>query len=307
MSIDEFWSIVGQAHAGAPSNMEEKCRLLAAELRRWPCEEIVSFGNHFSDLFFRAYSWELWAVAYMIKKGGCSDDSFMDFRATLISLGREAYEAGLRDADSLAQFDIDPAWATYEGYQYVASRVYEAKCGANLYAQRKAQGTRHPQKPTGRDWQDWDLHERYPRVAAKYGWEKRDGSAGKKAHEKFLAHMEKGRQLAQLLLDAGIIPSCGLIPPPRIVAPVLRSGCSPWESGAAKRVLVKVQKWDPFDLDEGHYWIAARNLREPSPNALANRPDLAGTKIEVDTNASAANTWAEWVESLKSRGYPIAD
>src|SRR6266481_2140878 len=103
MSIDEFWSIIGRVHAGAPSNMDEKCRLLAAELQRLSCEEILSFGNHFRDLFFEAYNWELWAAAFMINKG-CSDDSFMDFRATLISLGRDVYEAGLRDADSLAEF-----------------------------------------------------------------------------------------------------------------------------------------------------------------------------------------------------------
>jgi hypothetical protein len=107
--------------------------------------------------------------------------------------------------------------------------------------------------------------------------------------------MQKGQKLAQLLLDAGIVLSCGLIPPPRIVAQVLRSGRSPFDSAT-------VQTWERFDLDEGHYWIAARNLRESSSapthrrsydwdkgtEALAKRPDLAGVKIDVDTSASSA-------------------
>ena len=125
--------------------------------------------------------------------------------------------------------------------------------------------------------------------------------------------MEKGQKLAHLLLDAGIVPSCGLIPPPRIVAQVLRSGCSPCDSAT-------LQTWEPFDLDEGHYGIAARNLRESSApthrrsydwdkgtESLVTRPDLAGVKIDVDTGASSASTWSEWVESLKSRGYLIAN
>jgi len=252
MNIDMFWSLVERVHARAPDDMKEKCRLLADELRSLSCEELLSFDEHFRDLFFEAYNWELWAAAYLMKRGGCSNDSFMDFRSTLISLGRAAYETALRDVDSLADFNIDPAWATYEGYQYVAPKVYEEK-GCPPHGQlREARPEKpHPKKPTGRDWEDWDLHERYPRLAAKYGWEKQDWSKQKEAHAKFLDHMAKGRQLAQLMLDAGIIPSCGLIPLPRIAREILHSGRSPFPAAT-------VQTWHPFTLDEGHYWIAAR-------------------------------------------------
>lgn len=296
MSIDTFWLLVERVHAGAPDDMKEKCRLLAAELRSLPCEEIVSFEEHFRDLFYQAYDYEIWAAACIIN-GGCGDDSFMDFRSTLISLGRDPYETALRDVDSLAEFNIDPEWARYEGYQYVASKVYEEK-GCPRPDEANRPGKPHPKKPTGRNWADWDLHERYPRLAAKYGWEKVDWPEAKKAHEIFLDHMAKGRELAQLLFDTGIIPSCGLIPPPRILREVLRSGRSPFPTA-------RVQAWPGFELDEAHYWIAARELRQPSPEGLKGRTDLTGIPLAVDTEASSVTTYAEWLESLRARGLVI--
>lgn len=296
MNIDRFWSLVDRVHAGAPGDMKEKCRLLAAELQSLSCEEIISFGEHFRDLFYQAYNWEIWAAAYLMKGGGCSDDSFMDFRSTLISLGRAAYETALRDVDSLADFNIDRKWATYEGYQYVAEQVYEEKGCPPRDANRPEKS--HPKKPTGRDWQDCDLEERYPRLAEKYGWEKRDWSKQKEVHAKFLDHMTKGRELAQLMLDTGIIPSCGFIPPPRILRAILPTGRSPFPDAT-------VQTWQPFDLDEAHYWIAARELRQPSAEALKHRADLTGVTLAVDTEAPSATTYTEWLDSLKARGLVI--
>jgi len=295
MNIDEFWSLVGRVHATAPHDMAEKCRLLAKELRQLACEQISSFESHFCDLFYRAYSWDLWAAAYMINKG-CSNDSFMDFRSTLISLGRDAYETALTDVESLVAFDIDPAWATYEGYQYVAQKVYEEKCGPRAAdsCESFGGGKPHPKTPAGSDWHEWELHERYARLAAKYGWKQRDWSAQKKLHEKRISDEEKGRQLAQLMLDAGIIPSCGLIPPARIALQVLRSGHS-------LSPLARVKSWQPMDMDEGHYWIAARCLHQASPDALSGRADLVGVKITVDTGAGAATTYSDWAHSLKAR------
>jgi hypothetical protein len=294
MKIDEFWSLVQRVHAASPADMDEKCRLLSAELRQLSCEQIRSFGSHFRDLFYQAYNWEVWAAAYIIN-GGCSDDGFMDFRSTLISLGRDAYSTALSDVDSLVEFNIDPAWATYEGYQYVAGKAYEDKCGSHAANASIGDTKPHPKEPTGRDWHEWDLHERYPRLAAKYGWGERDWSAEKKRHEKLLTDEKKGRHLAELMLDAHIIPSCGLIPPPRTALQVFCSGRSP-------SPLAKVKCWQAFDIDEGHYWIAARCLHQPSPDALGNRPDLVGVKITVDTGSGPVTTYAEWERSLRIRG-----
>jgi len=48
--------------------------------------DIAVFENIFITLNNKAYHWDLWVAAYTIHSG-CSDDSFADFRARLITLG----------------------------------------------------------------------------------------------------------------------------------------------------------------------------------------------------------------------------
>jgi hypothetical protein len=76
MTLDQFWSIVDQVHRASGGGMEKKCNLLDTELRRLSLDEVLSFEAHFTDCLDRAYSWLLWAAAYIIG-GGCSDDSFL--------------------------------------------------------------------------------------------------------------------------------------------------------------------------------------------------------------------------------------
>src|SRR5262249_40852671 len=122
MTIDQFWSIVEKAHGASSGDMDKKCELLEAELRELPLEEVRAFHAHFYECQDRAYSWELWAAAYIIG-GGCSDDKFSDFRSTLISMGREIFQRTLADPQSLADIDYDAEVAGYEGDQYVTSPV----------------------------------------------------------------------------------------------------------------------------------------------------------------------------------------
>lgn len=89
MTLDQFWNIVEKVHRDSGGAMDRKCELLDAALRQLSLDEVHSFHRHFNECEDRAYSWELWAAAYIIG-GGCSDDAFSDFRATLISMGRQA-------------------------------------------------------------------------------------------------------------------------------------------------------------------------------------------------------------------------
>src|SRR5215470_19141756 len=106
MTLEQFWNIVEKVHCASDGDMDKKCELLAAELRRLPLDEVHSFHAHFDECYDRAYNWELWAAAYIIG-GGCSDDGFSDFRSTLISMGRQTFEQALADAQSLADMDYD--------------------------------------------------------------------------------------------------------------------------------------------------------------------------------------------------------
>ena len=143
--------------------MDKKCELLDAELRQLPLDEIRSFRGHFDDCEGRAYNWELWAAAYIIG-GGCSDDSFSDFRSTLISMGRQTFERALASPQTLADMDYNAEFAHYEGYQYVPSSVVR-----ELFdGQKLPRAHPHPTEPSGKPWNEDEVALLYPKLAAKY-------------------------------------------------------------------------------------------------------------------------------------------
>src|SRR5271169_5861141 len=69
-------------------------------------DDAREFAVLFDSMMDRAYSYGLWGAAYVIH-GGCGDDAFTDFRASLISRGKEAFERAIRDPDSLADEECD--------------------------------------------------------------------------------------------------------------------------------------------------------------------------------------------------------
>ena len=283
MSIEEFWELVEMVHRSAPDDMEAKCRNLGEELRKLPLHEVLWFYRHFWELSFRAYDWGVWGAACVICDG-CSDDSFMDFRATLISMGKDLYEAALADADSLAEFNLNPDWAQYEGYQYVAQNVYEEHAG-RLPDHETGPERQHPSEPTGIPFNQWEMSKRFPKLVAKYGYKDSDWIFVKVEQEKAAKDFEASFRLANLMIESGIISRNGLIPPVRVVRQILRTGKSPGGNGFT---------WKPFELeDEGHFWHAVDQLENRSS---------AGPRFKLDVGAPDAADYEEWMESLKKRG-----
>jgi hypothetical protein len=165
MTIDQFWNIVDEVHRNSGGDMEKKCKLLDSELRRLSLDEVLSFDAHFTDCLDRAYSWPLWAAAY-IMGGGCSNDSFWDFRSTLISMGRDTFERAIADPQSLAELDLeDGEEMLWEGYQYVPTRVERDLSGGQDFPRSRP----HPKEPSGKRWDESSAAELYPKLAEKYG------------------------------------------------------------------------------------------------------------------------------------------
>ena len=162
MNTDDFWNIIDRVHAANPADMDAKCEGLRAELRKLGADDLKDFIHHFDTADARAYDWKLWGAAYVIQ-GGCSDDSFSDFRATLISMGRAFYERALADPDSLADTQFDEEYSCYEGYQYVKNDVAKEIMGAIPDSNVK-----YPSDPTGDSWEEEDLPALLPRLARKF-------------------------------------------------------------------------------------------------------------------------------------------
>lgn len=164
MNIDTFWQIIGEVHQASEGSMDRKCELLKMRLEELDEPELLDFIRHFETADAAAYTWPLWGAAYVMH-GGCSDDSFSDFRGTLISQGRGVFERALADPESLAEVDYGDEDFCYEGFQYVAQEVAREKLG-----DVPGSGVPFPADPTGEEWDEdqEQLDALYPRLTAKY-------------------------------------------------------------------------------------------------------------------------------------------
>lgn len=46
MTPDQFWKLIEKVHVASGGDMDKKCELLGAELRRLPLDEVRSFHWH---------------------------------------------------------------------------------------------------------------------------------------------------------------------------------------------------------------------------------------------------------------------
>ncbi|MFF1293327.1 MULTISPECIES: DUF4240 domain-containing protein [unclassified Streptomyces] len=135
MDTDEFWSIVETARSRTTEDLPFHEALVDLLARRSP-QDILRYQERFDALQGAVYRWDVWAAAYLIG-GGCSDDSFTDFRAGLIAQGREWYERAAAVPDSLADHaevigaaaDFEDRTLFYEDANYCASDAYERMTG----------------------------------------------------------------------------------------------------------------------------------------------------------------------------------
>ena len=141
MDVDEFWAVVESAGAGLDGRTGDDGEAIAAalvtRLAATSPERILEFQELFDQLHDALYRWDVWAAAYLIG-GGCSDDSFIDFRAGVIALGREWYERvlaspGLADHPLVRQTaaEEDDGTLFAESVNYVASGAYEQVTGGD--------------------------------------------------------------------------------------------------------------------------------------------------------------------------------
>jgi len=160
--VDDFWALIERVRKVSKGSSSAACAAFRKELEALDDASLIEAEGHFSDAMRRAHNWGFWGAAYVIH-GGCSDDSFWDARAGLVSMGREVFERTLRDPDSLAEIEDVENRLLFEGFQYQPNKVLEA---------RKLEGHRrgHHAKPvTGKAWQeDEELEELYPRLSARF-------------------------------------------------------------------------------------------------------------------------------------------
>jgi hypothetical protein len=160
MDERQFWDLVQRVHDAANDDMDRKCELLKAAILKLPKNDANDFATLFDTMMDRAYSHDLWGAAYLIN-GGCSDDTFNDFRSSLISRGRAGFERALANPDSLADETFDEATWFYEGFQYAVTEGVKSVAGS-LPAHRPLGD------PSGPNWREEELSQLFPRLSAKF-------------------------------------------------------------------------------------------------------------------------------------------
>ncbi len=170
MDSSKFWKIIDASRENAQGDLDAQIEALRKQLQDLSPAEIVKFQEIFDAYWLRAYCWDLWGAAYIIG-GGCSDDGFMDFRAWLISKGEKAYEEALKNPESLVKVvkDEDES-CQFEGFQYVASQVWEEKTGKEMNDFPR-KNLNYPKSPAGEEWSEEgdDLKRRFPKLWRKFG------------------------------------------------------------------------------------------------------------------------------------------
>lgn len=130
MSKDGFWNLIAEVKAVCGPDQDKYMDMLKARLKELGPDHAQDFHDIVHAYEDLAYKYGLWSASGLM--GHATDDGFIDFRAWLISQGREAYFAALKDPDSLAELDTgDGNW--FESFSYAGDHALEELVGESAY------------------------------------------------------------------------------------------------------------------------------------------------------------------------------
>jgi hypothetical protein len=132
MNEDEFWELIADTKRRAERSTDGQEVLLREALKQYTADEILQFDAIYFQKRNDAYTADLWDVADFVTCGG-GEQPFLDFRAWLISQGKEVYEKALDDPDTLSEVlestSREEEDARFEEFSYAALEAYEEKTG----------------------------------------------------------------------------------------------------------------------------------------------------------------------------------
>ncbi len=169
MNESEFWGLIDRSRQEAGGG-ELQAAALTKTLSGLPESDIYEFECSFRTHMMRAYHFNVLATAKLLE-GYVSDDTFIYFRAFLISMGRETLDAAIENADALANLQIDDG----EWMLYVADNALKQKFGE--HTPKTLPRDRAPahlnydftqEALKGEDWAEQDLEGKFPLLWARY-------------------------------------------------------------------------------------------------------------------------------------------
>lgn len=164
METDRFWQIIEVSKSKSNGDYEKQQNELEKELLKLSGIEILEFDNKFRTLRGEIYSWDFWAAAYIIN-GGCSDDSFSDFRGWLIGQGKTIYNSAINDIETLSILK-ETNNGDWEGLSYVPTDAYKKKTGRDI-----PEGIQENFEISGEEWEENEneLKSKFPKLWKQFG------------------------------------------------------------------------------------------------------------------------------------------
>jgi hypothetical protein len=160
-----FWQLTEDARREAGNDTARQSELLEERLKQLPPQSIVEFGKMRQRLDRQAYTWNMWGAALVVEDS-CSEDCFRDFRAYVISLGRDAYESAIQNPDSLAPVAENAELGDWENADNVAPEAYSSVTGDD-FPPGDSDLSGDPAGPKV-DTSANALRHRYPRLSARF-------------------------------------------------------------------------------------------------------------------------------------------
>ena len=162
MDQQVFWELIARSRSNG-AELEEQLDVLERLLRTFKAADIKTFGTIYAKYMRQLYHWNAWALAYAAR-GGCSDDSFMDFRSWLILQG----DPGLIDlaidnpAAAAPQVPKDPEIPDGT-LMAMIDEAYLARAGTTFEFPMM-----DLEKPRGKEWPEDELDTRFPELVRHY-------------------------------------------------------------------------------------------------------------------------------------------
>ncbi|UOK58907.1 DUF4240 domain-containing protein [Bacillus sp. OVS6] len=172
-----FWDLLKWVKSKAEDS-EEQIEYLIDYLSKLSVKDLIKFDSILNQYMNKSYTSDLWAAAYTIL-GGCSDECFDYFRAWLIFQGKDVYDNGNKDPESLIPFlikmeELDDL-PQLEDLLSAACMAFEEKTGHDdeAYYDLYEQLAGFEEQPELEfDWDEDDeegMKKRFPKLWERYG------------------------------------------------------------------------------------------------------------------------------------------
>lgn len=180
MIEQEFWNLLESTAPtyDADTTAHQHSQNVMALLAQKSDQDLVDYDSYINKFIYELLDFEFWAVAMLVpdKHGdqGCSDDTFTDFCAGIISRGQKTFGTFKRNPDSVVEIPQPQLLKSGEVFLLAAQSIYKKRYGegATLEENENIRGNRIIDIDTDNwDFSDYSFYSRkFPKSLAKWGF-----------------------------------------------------------------------------------------------------------------------------------------